>query len=128
MTLIDNIYTNCISEHDIEPGIFYTDISDHLPIFLILKTNVNVKSLPEYIHKRIYSTKNLAKYSDMINNEDWINDILLSDDPQEAFSSFHSTLCKFHNTCFPIQKIKLGYKTKKTWLTEELKNCIQIKQ
>ena len=33
-TLIDNIYSN-IFEHDILTGIFYTDITDQLPIFYI---------------------------------------------------------------------------------------------
>ena len=35
LTLIDNIYTNCTSET--ERGIFYTDISDHFPIFCMIK-------------------------------------------------------------------------------------------
>ena len=33
-TLIDNIYSNMI-KNDILTGIFYTDISDHFPVFYI---------------------------------------------------------------------------------------------
>ena len=124
-TLIDNIYTNCITDHHIESGIFYTDISDHFPIFCIIKTEKREKSTDEFIHKRIYSSN---KYRDMISSENWVNSVLSSNDPQDAFSSFHSTLCKFHNICFPLQKIKLGYKTKKTWLTQELKTLIIMKK
>ena len=126
MTLIDNIYTNC-THNNIERGIFFTDISDHLPIFCIVSCYKTDKSPAEYVHKRIYSTKNFAKYKEMISTEDWLSSIMTSNDPQEAFTNFHSTLCKFHNKCFPLQKIKLGYKTRKPWLTQELKNIIKIK-
>ena len=63
----------------------------------------------------------------MITNVDWINPILASNDPQDAFTLLHTTICKYHNICFPLQKIKLGYKTRKPWLTQELKNMIKIK-
>lgn len=36
-TLIDNIYLNLFDVVDnIQPGILYTDISDHLPVFVML--------------------------------------------------------------------------------------------
>ena len=126
MTLIDNIYTNC-TLNNIERGIFFTDISDHLPIFCIINSAKPNKSTTEFIHKRIYSTKNFEKYKEMITNVDWVNPILASNDPQEAFTLLHTTICKYHNICFPLQKIKLGYKTRKPWLTQELKNMIKIK-
>ena len=126
MTLIDNIYTNC-THNNIERGIFFTDISDHLPIFCIVNSLNNNKPPVEFISKRIYSTKNFHKYNEMLTNEDWSSPIMCSNDPQDAFTIFHSTICKFHNKCFPLQKIKLGYKTKKPWLTQELKNMIEIK-
>merc|ERR1711895_125947 len=56
MTLIDNIYSNCI-HNNIERGIFFTDISDHLPIFCIISCATTNKNPIEFIHKRIYSTK-----------------------------------------------------------------------
>ena len=126
MTLIDNIYTNCI-HNNIERGIFFTDISDHLPIFCIVNCFKTKTKTNEFIQKRIYSTKNFARYKEMLNNEDWVGPITSSNDPQDAFTNLHSTLCKFHNKCFPMQKIKLGYKTRKPWLTQELKNVIKIK-
>ena len=62
----------------------------------------------------------------MITNEDWVSPIVWSNDPKDAFTSLHSTICKFHNKCFPVQKIDLGYKTKKPWLTQKLKDMIKI--
>ena len=63
----------------------------------------------------------------MITNIDWGDTVLSSDDPQESFTSFHSTLCRLHNVCFPLQKIKVGYKTRKPWISDELKSSIEIK-
>ena len=126
LTLIDNIYTNC-TNINIERGIFYTDISDHLPIFCIVSSTKHEKIKSEFIYKRIYSTKNFNRYKEMITNEDWIQQVLTTNNPQQAFSAFHSSLCKFHNTCFPLQKVKLGYKTRKSWLSQELKNMIKVK-
>ena len=34
---------------------------------------------------------------------------------------------KMYNSCFPVKTIKVGYKTKKSWLSEELKKAIKIK-
>ena len=43
-TLIDNIYSNDIlGEYNQLHGIFYTDMSDHLPIFLVTKLNNDIK-------------------------------------------------------------------------------------
>ena len=126
MTLIDNIYTN-ITYSNIDRGIFYTDVSDHFPVFCILNSDRSKNLKSEFINKRIYSTKNFEKFQEKLSKTDWINSILSLNNPQDAFTLFHSELCKFHNTCFPLQKIKLGYKTRKPWLSQELKNLIQIK-
>ena len=32
-----------------------------------------------------------------------------------------------YNTCFPLKTVKMGYKTRKAWLSEELKKAIKIK-
>ena len=33
----------------------------------------------------------------------------------------------FYNTCFPIKRIKIGYKTRKFWLPENIKSSIHVK-
>ena len=54
-TLIDNIYSNII-KNDILTGIFYTDISDHFPVFYIDYSTVQHK--PLHIMMRQYTINN----------------------------------------------------------------------
>ena len=42
-TLIDNIFTN-VSDYDIESGLIYSEVSDHLPIFLFLPSYIKKKN------------------------------------------------------------------------------------
>ena len=50
-----------------------------------------------------------------------------SNDTQQAYSNFHQILTTIYNEEFPIQKKKLGYDNKLTWLTEGLKRSIITK-
>ena len=44
-TLIDNIFTNNL-EYNMVSGIFYADLSDHLPVFQITKLKLATSSPP----------------------------------------------------------------------------------
>jgi len=55
-TLIDNIYTNAFDKIDkSQSGILYTDISDHLPVFILVYSNINTKSCYKEVTTRVYS-------------------------------------------------------------------------
>ena len=49
------------------------------------------------------------------------------DSAQTAYDIFHDTICSLFNKCFPKICIKPGYKTRKSWLSEELKESIKTK-
>ena len=54
-SVIDNIYSNDILGTNYQPyGIMYTDISDHLPIF-VLTTQINDPKVDTVIETRIYN-------------------------------------------------------------------------
>ena len=60
-TLIDNIYSNNIlGENTQMQGIIYTDISDHLPIFLLTKLNNNNTKDDTIIKTRLYYDQTIA--------------------------------------------------------------------
>ena len=86
-TFIDNIFCNNINDKDIINGIFYTDISDHFPIFSI---NVNIKVVEETClpKSRKYTSVNIEKFKINIKNTNMLT-VLESTDCQEAFSKFH---------------------------------------
>jgi hypothetical protein len=56
-TLIDNIITNNL-DHDMISGIIYTDLSDHLPIFLFSDLNIIPKPEPN-----TYTTRQVTSHS-----------------------------------------------------------------
>ena len=75
-------------------GILYTDITDHLPIFLI---EGSVETLPkdDIIKKRSYSEKNIENFKLKLGNIDWSN-IMNATEPQEAYSNFHQTYAELY--------------------------------
>ena len=65
-TLIDIIYCNHTSETEMT-GLFYTNISDHYPIFRI-ENQLMKKENNTVTKRRIYSGKNVAKFIESIRN------------------------------------------------------------
>ena len=61
-TLIDNIYSNNLpGEYTQMQGMIYTDISDHLPIFLLTKLNNNTKD-DTITETRLYNDHTIATF------------------------------------------------------------------
>ena len=95
-TLIDNIYSNMI-KNDILTGIFYTDISDHFPVFDIEYSTVQHK--PLHIMMRQYTVNNITQFTQKLNMMD-ASEILACNDPRLAFSIFHKSYTKIYDQCF----------------------------
>ena len=125
-SLIDNIYTNNFSgSSNCLSGILYTDISDHYPVFHIDYSD-NVVFPRKTFTKRVYSQENIVKFSSMLTDKSWI-DVLNCNDPQVSYSQFHKELFELYDICFPFKTFKYGYKTRKPWLTDGMKDKIKIK-
>lgn len=129
-TLIDNIYFNSL-EHQAVSGSILSDISDHLPIFLIInRLKVTMNKLP--IYKRDYSKfdkEALISDLDAINWHEVLssnNDII---DVNTLFQSFYSKVNNCINRHAPIRKLSRK-ETKhmcKPWITPGIKTSIKIK-
>ena len=65
-TLID-IFTNHLPHAAIN-GIFFTDISDHLPIFTLLSQAKSVSPRTR-VTRRVINTQNVNKFQDELENE-----------------------------------------------------------
>ena len=125
-TLIDNIFSNSLlSTESILTGIMYTDITDHFPIFHIDYSSTT-QSNETVTKKRIYSECNVQRFSSALRSHEW-NRVLSNDDPQTSYSTFITDYMEIYNSCFPLKTFKPGYKTRKTWLSENLKKAIKIK-
>ena len=123
-TIIDNIYINDNNPNTFQ-GLLCTDISDHLPIFYIIKKNSSC-SEPNLVSVRDYSSQNIDKFTNKLHNINW-DAVTNTENPNEAYKTFHNILLHEYNNCFPLNKIKVTYKNKKPWLTTGMKNAIKEK-
>ena len=125
-TLIDNIFHNCYSEvSNSFSGILYTDVSDHFPVYHI-DYSVSVCSKRKTLKKRIFSVTNMERFTSAMSEKNW-NTVLNDNDPQNAYTTFHSEFSEMYDACFPIKMFKEGYRTRKPWLSEEMKRSIKVK-
>ena len=125
-TLIDNIFSNNNSEAATSvSGIFYTDISDHFPVFHIdFSDCFDITELT--YKKRIYSVEAVDLFYTTMQNVSWEN-VMNESDAQHAYSIFYDTFSKAYDTCFPLRTFKHGYRNRKPWLSEGMKKSIKIK-
>ena len=83
-TLIDNIFTNNIySSHSITSGIFFNDVSDHLPIFQVTGKNVDNQVKTEIHANRIINETTVNSLKSDLHAEDW-NDVMNINDTEKA--------------------------------------------
>ena len=127
-TVIDHIWTNNMTiESDHVQGILCSTISDHFSIFHIA---VNTKQLDtnDYtpVLRRSFTQNNLNKFKDQLRSINW-NSILIENDPQIAYTSFHNVISKLYNTCFPLRPTPKKYYNNKPWLTAAMKEAIKYK-
>ena len=125
-TLIDNIFTNTVkNSSSVFSGVLCTDLTDHFPVFFI-DSSASLEMNDSVILKRVYSDDNISKFNSRLSSEDWTS-VLTADDAQKAYSNFHDIMSKLYNDCFPLKEFKIGYLTRKPWLTEGMKRQIKIK-
>ena len=101
--------------------ILVTDISDHLPII-----HIDTKCLPinndDFIYRRNLSQRNKHAFRLALAKLIW-QEICHETDMQRAFSKFHSkSLINIH-----FSKKKIRYNSRKSWLTQGLKDAIVAK-
>lgn len=123
-TLIDNIFTNSFNTKDY-PGVFMTDISDHLPIFAIIDLKTIITSKVKFISYRPTSDNLINGFINTLNNENWSEMIKLKD-PDHILESFNNKLFSLYESHFPlITKKARQYKNKmKPWMSPSLiKSC-----
>src|SRR6218665_2948887 len=73
-TLIDNIFSNALSYKE-NSGILYADVSDHLPIFVILDSKIKLLPKPKLVSYRTKREQAPINFHTFIENETW-DDVL----------------------------------------------------
>ena len=127
-TLIDNVFTNSMCDIEIVQGLFATDISDHFPVFAIFtEISHNEDKKEEFIFKRFFPPEKISNFCSTLESTNWDNLYINILDAQETFTCFHSYFVSLYNKFFPMKKVKVGYKTRKSWLTSAVKKSIHTK-
>ena len=127
-TCIDNIFTNVLDK-PILPGILYSDLSDHFPVFQI------TYSMPPKYHAHLNSESHSQLQVDFnalieeLAAKDW-SIVITNHDVDEAYSIFVGTLQEIidkHSRKLPHSK-KKRKTPKKPWITKAILKSINKKQ
>uniref|UniRef100_A0A8C6MKE1 Reverse transcriptase domain-containing protein n=1 Tax=Nothobranchius furzeri TaxID=105023 RepID=A0A8C6MKE1_NOTFU len=121
-TIIDNIFTNR-KEDVVKTGILMTDISDHLPIFVVSKYHNNNKNIIKHNfinYKRNKSVKALEDLNKDLKMQNW-TEVYVSD-VNNAYTSFMKILLKSFNSSCKLIKIT-GKRDNQPWMTNGIKNA-----
>ena len=91
-TLIDNIFLSQSLQYQMHPHLVIEDLSDHLPILVIIKDLNKSTSGNTSIRSRNLNPANLEKINNDIRHHDWHN-LLNNANADQGFSIFHKILC-----------------------------------
>ena len=126
-TLTDNIFFNSL-EFNVISGSILTDISDHLPDFLIIN---NLSSIPSNVKlfKRDYSKFNEVMFLNELKSLHWENILPPDDNVNDIFGSFYTTLQEIVERHAPLRKVsRKEVKIRcKPWITSGIRTSIKIK-
>ena len=125
-TCIDYIFirdTNNSHRHEeVACGIFYCDITDHLPCFVTLKHQSNyVLDRPL---TRQFGERNTSKFRELMTNENW--DIIFIEGTV-WYTNFIKLVHNKFEAYFPLVKVSRQRIKDKPWITKELKMNIKEK-
>lgn len=127
-TLIDNIFTNDI-ENPKCSGILTYDITDHLPIFLLINSPIKTyKNEQKFIFKRTRNDKSIEEFKDDLLKQDW-SGVYSGSDVNNAYDSFLKIFCSSYNRLCPVRRCIRGKNNSKgaPWLTKGLQNACKKK-
>ena len=130
MTLIDNIFmkigANNIDD-DVISGNVYSDISDHLPNFVLIKCK-HVFHPPKEVRPniRIFSDKNKAKFMSLLSETNWA-DLYETEDPNKMINILKNRYSEIYNKSFPLTKLSRQRLKDKIWMTASIRKCIMKK-
>jgi len=108
-TLIDNIFVHHTSdtiEEEITSGNLLTDITDHLPNFLIYGQHAT-KFKCERPYTRIYSKENIEKFKQYLKNERNWTKFMEEDDCNNATEEYLKINKEAHDKFFPLKQISI---------------------
>ena len=124
-TLIDNIFIS--NPINFTSGIIITDISDHFPIFINLRSvfSRNIDDPNIKIEYRLINDNTMKNFHQTVSSIDF-TDIINTEDCSTAISQLTDLLDYNYKLCFPIKIKTISYKNfVKPWITKEILSIIK---
>ena len=129
-TLIDHIWHNdtsagCTTLNN-SPGIIYSDISDHLPVFLRITSNT-MRNVKRKITYRQFNTENFNTYRQKLQEIRTV-DYFKPNDVDKTHLNFCTQIVNIINDSFPMKQKCIRQKTlNNKWLSHTLLQDIKLK-
>lgn len=122
-TLIDNIFSNVIHAEHLN-GILYSDISDHLPIFVICYNVISEKTRKNiFVKKRKETEQTIDSLIFDLSKEQW-REIFSVEDANLSYQNFLHKLSFYIDKNMPFIKKKDNISIKQPWITQGLMQSI----
>lgn len=125
-TLLDVCITNLCTDY-IKTGVFSSDISDHLPVFLLATLYEN-KPQEQMCSRRNLNDISREVFRNLVQGLDW-SIILDQADANTAYDMFFEMIHKCFDNAFPLKKIMVqrNKKYRKPWINKGLYQRIKAK-
>ena len=131
-TLIDHIYyyQGCKRKNELKlfSGNLFSDLSDHLPSFIILSNIKSKRNLANRPLIRLYNDKNKKQFQDSLLLVNWQNTLYDNDNVNESYNSFVSIIKQLYENNFPLTRISRHAYEDKEWVTKGLKESSRQKE
>ena len=108
-----------------ESGNLYSDITDHLPNFIMWKKQREHTGNDRPLIRN-YSDKNLKSFQNTLEGSNW-DSILTGANSDEMCENFYNHVLKKFDECFPLSRKSRKRSEDKKWITSGLRNSIQKK-
>ena len=125
-TLIDNIFSNVYFNST--NGILYSDISDHLPIFVVCNQENELKSMQNNINYHRKETQaNIDSLNIELAQEEW-QDVYDENEVNKSYDNFINKLLFYYNKHIPlIPNTTRKNERKMPWITKGILHSIHAR-
>ncbi len=110
-------------------GVFYSDISDHFPIFNFTSTTSLKHQEMEKLSKfRVFNSRNIERFGELIGDVS-LDNVYTHDNAELAYRSFVTSFNSVFNRSFPLVSMhtKKSGKFAKPWFTSDFHRSALIK-
>ena len=105
----------------------YEDLTDHLPIYTIIKIKTKIRNNSNEIKTRKITINNTKRLVNALKNTNW-DSVLEDNDAENSYNKFHTIYTSIINQFIPLLTNKISTNIlSKNWITNKIKRDINKK-